>query len=51
MKVEFLPFLFENANTRRYFVFGESPKKKGFGIYLFFCTAFKYFTLSFKYFL
>ena len=28
MKVEFLPFLFENANTRRYFVFGKVRRKK-----------------------
>ena len=30
MKVEFLPFSFENANTRRYFVFGKVRRKKDF---------------------
>lgn len=28
MKVEFLPFSFENANIRRYFVFGKVRRKK-----------------------
>lgn len=30
MKVEFLPFSFENANTRRYFVFWKIRRKKDF---------------------
>jgi len=30
MKVEFLPFSFENANTRRYFLFGKVRRKKDF---------------------
>jgi hypothetical protein len=28
MKVEFLPFPFENANTRKYFVFGKVQRKR-----------------------
>lgn len=30
MKVEFIPFSFESANTRRYFVFGKVRRKKDF---------------------
>jgi len=30
MKVEFLPFSFESANTRRYFAFGKVRRKKDF---------------------